>query len=163
MNTTLFLLCPTDCLESIINKEYKGNNYFYTSLVNIFTYNSTTYESIKGLVYKHHIKKIYFILSDQNKIVEDALEGQIYSEVRGLQNFNERIKFHKEQAELFCKTTEPMFLALSYYLNQKIRQLHLICQSDHSICIKGKVYLKHKNTFVDIYPDLVCLKAHNLN
>ena len=34
METTLFLLCPTDCLESKINEEFKGDNLLYTSLAN---------------------------------------------------------------------------------------------------------------------------------
>ena len=30
METTLFLLCPTDCLESKIKQEFKGDNLFYS-------------------------------------------------------------------------------------------------------------------------------------
>ena len=66
MNSTLFVLWPTDCLESIINIEYKGKNYFYTSLGNTFTYDLTTLGFIKALIDKHTIRKIHFVLSDNN-------------------------------------------------------------------------------------------------
>ena len=36
MNETLFLICPTDCLEARINEQYNTVNYFYTSLGNSF-------------------------------------------------------------------------------------------------------------------------------
>ena len=165
MSAILFLLCPTDCLETIINKEYRGKNYFYNSLGNTLTYDSATLASIKCLVIKHNIGKICFVLSEQNKIVKDALGGQIFSKLRGLQNFNEEIKLHKEQSELFWKTTDPIFSTLSYYLNQKIIELKLnfSCELRQSVNIKGKVYLKSKNTLVDIYPDLVCLTENKLN
>ena len=68
MNASLFFLCPTDCLESIVNKIYKGENYFYNSLGNALTLDSTTLESIKRLVCRHNIKNIYLVLSEQNKI-----------------------------------------------------------------------------------------------
>ena len=165
MNATLFFLCPTDCLESIINKVYKGKNFIYTSLGNTLTFDSKTLEYIKGLVYEQNIKKIYFVLSEQNKMVVDAMEGQTFSQVRGLQNFNQAIRFHKKQSNLFWNTTDLVFLTLSYYLNQKIMQLQLNLSTElyQSVNIKGKVYIKSKNTFVDIYPNLVCLTEYNLN
>ena len=72
MNASLFFLCPTDCLESIVNKNYKGNNYFYTSPGNNSSFDLISLESIKALICRHDIKNIYFVLSEQNKIVIDA-------------------------------------------------------------------------------------------
>lgn len=165
MNATLFFLCPTDCLESIVNKVYKGKNFICTSLGNTLTFDSKTLEYIKGLVYEQNIKNIYFVLSEQNKMVVDAMEGQTFSQVRGLQNFNQAIRFYKKQSNLFWNTTDLVFLTLSYYLNQKIMQLQLNLSTElyQSVNIKGKVYIKSKNTFVDIYPNLVCLTEYNLN
>ena len=165
MNASLFLLCPTDCLESIINKKYKGKNYFYTSLGNTLTFDSTTLESIKGLVCRHNIRKIYFVLSEQNKIVIDAMGGQTFSQIRGLQNFNKAINLNKKQSELFWKTSDSVFSTLSYYLNQKRIQLqvNLSYVLTQPVIIKGKIFIKSQNTFVDIYSDLVCLRKYNLN
>ena len=46
METTLFLLCPTDCLESKINEEFKGDNLFYSSLANNYSFDSKTIRDI---------------------------------------------------------------------------------------------------------------------
>lgn len=165
MDAALFLLCPTDCLESIINKEYKGKNFFYVSLGNTFRCDAKTIETIEGLVLKHHIKDIYFVLSKQNKIISKAMVGQNYPHILGLQNFQSVIDYHKEQAKLFWNPNDIIFLTLSYFLNQKIDQLQQKLKSEfnQSVNIKGKIYLKAKNIFVDIYPNLVCLTDESLN
>ena len=165
MNTSLFFLCPTDCLESIVNKKYKGKNYFYTSLGNTLTLDSTTLESIKRLVCRHNIRNIYLVLSEQNKMAVDAMEGQTFHKIRGLQNFNNSVNISKKQSKLFWKTSDPVFSTLSYYLNQKIRQLQLnfSCVLTQSVNLEGKIYIKSQNKFVDIYPDVVCLREYSLN
>ena len=50
MNTSLFLVCPTDYLETVINREYEGVNYFYTSLGNTSPNDLNTMETIKDLI-----------------------------------------------------------------------------------------------------------------
>ena len=60
METTLFLLCPTDCLESKINEEFKGDNLFYTSLANNSSFDSKTIREIEELVNRYSIKEVYF-------------------------------------------------------------------------------------------------------
>ena len=62
METTLFLLCPTDCLESKINEEFKGDNLFYTSLANNSSFDSKTIREIEELVNRYSIKEVYFVL-----------------------------------------------------------------------------------------------------
>ena len=58
METTLFLLCPTDCLESKINEEFKGDNLFYTSLANNSSFDSKTIREIEELVNRYSIKDL---------------------------------------------------------------------------------------------------------
>ena len=58
METTLFLLCPTDCLESTINKEFKGDNLFYSSLVNNSSFCINTVTNLEELVINNNIKEI---------------------------------------------------------------------------------------------------------
>ena len=101
----------------------------------------------------------------RNKIVSDAMGGQTFPQTRILQNFTKEIGLHKNQSKLFWNTTDVVFSTVSYYLNQKIIQLQQNLRSElyQSVNIKGKVYMKSENTFVDIYPDLVCLTEHNLN
>lgn len=42
MHKCLYLVCPTDCLEPIINNTFKQEHYFYTSLGNAFVADSET-------------------------------------------------------------------------------------------------------------------------
>ena len=93
------------------------------------------------------------------------MEGQTFPKISGLQNFNNSINQSKKQSELFWKTSEPVFSALSYYLNQKIRQLQLNLSHEltQSVNLEGKIYIKSQNKFVDIYPDVVCLRDYGLN
>ncbi len=58
METTLFLLCPTDCLESKINEEFKGDNLFYTSLANNSSFDSKIIREIEELVNRYSIKEV---------------------------------------------------------------------------------------------------------
>ena len=58
METTLFLLCPTDCLESKINEEFKGDNLFYSSLANNYSFDSKTIRDIEELVIDIVSKKL---------------------------------------------------------------------------------------------------------
>ena len=165
MYASLFFLCPTDCLESIINKNYKGKNYFYTSLGNNSSFDLISLDSIKALICRHDIRNIYFVFSEQNKIVIEAMRGQTSPQIRGLQNFNNSINLSKKQSELFWKTSDPVVSTLSYYLNQKIiqLQLNLSCLLTQHLTLKGKIYIKSQNKFIDTYPDLVCLREYNLN
>lgn len=165
MNSCLFLLCPTDFLEPIIGTKYKGERYFYAPLGNILTLDLSTVETIKDLLNKKNIRKIYFVLADDNRFFFDSLEEQNLSEIRGLKKLNKVIKNQKKQSKLFWLASDTKHLIISYYLNHKIKELELKLSStsDHSLMIRGKIYTKSKNTFVDIYPNLVCLKKFNLN
>ena len=129
------------------------------------TLDSITLESIIRLVCRHNIRNIYLVLSEQNKIAVDVMEGQTFPKIRGLQNFNNSINQSKKQSELFWKTREPVFSSLSYYFNQKIRQLQLNLSYvlTQSVNLEGKIYIKSQYKFVDIYPDVVCLRDYSLN
>ena len=165
MRKVLFLLCPTDCLEPIINSTFKYENYFYTSLGNSFVSDSETIKNIKELVRKHNIREIYFVLSNDNKIILDALGGQFFSDIRDLQNFYVEVIRQKEHSEVLWQTNNRQFSILSYYLNNKIKELRLELGhlSNLPIKINGKIHNREDHTFKQIYPDLICLEKHNLN
>ena len=75
MNETLFLVCPSDCLEARINEQFNTVNYFYTSLGNSFNIDQGSLKNIQELITNHSIKNIYFVLSSDNRFILDALEG----------------------------------------------------------------------------------------
>lgn len=93
------------------------------------------------------------------------MEGQNFPQIRGLQNLINEINLNKRQSELFWKTSDSVHPVLSYYLNRKIIQLqaNLGCVITQQLTLKGKIYIKSQNKFIDIYTDLVCLKKYSLN
>ncbi|MDC1162227.1 hypothetical protein OAT18_02175 [Tenacibaculum sp.] len=165
MQKHLYFLCPTDCIEPVINKTFKQENYFYSSLGNSFIFEHKTIESIKQLIRKYHIKKISFVLSINNDIVKDALGSQSFIKMRGLTNLYYQIIKQKKHSEIFWKTDYSQFSVLSYYLNSKIKELQLELGDiiDFPLEINGKIYDRFDNVFKNIYSDLICIEKHCLN
>lgn len=165
MHKALFLLCPTDCLETTINATFKHQNYFYTSLGNSFASDIETLENIKELLIKHNINNIYFILSSDNKIILDALKGYFFSEIKGLQKFYTEIRKQQKHLEAIQLTENNQYSIISYFLNHKIKELQFYLSNfhNHSVKINGKVYDRFENSFKNIYSSLICIKKHNLN
>ncbi|KAB1159433.1 hypothetical protein F7018_03740 [Tenacibaculum aiptasiae] len=165
MNKVLFLLCPTDCLETVVNDTFKYQNYFYTSLGNSFSPNHKTLDSLKELIIKNHIKNICFVLSNDNKIILDALGGQSFSNISGLDSFYNKITKEKRHSELVWLGDHRQDAIFSYFLNNKIKELQLSLGNfpRQSVKISGKVYNRYENNFKSIYSNLTCLKKHSLN
>ncbi len=165
MQKYLFLVCPTDCLEHTINKTFKYENFFYTSLGNSFIYDSKTIDYIRHFVRKHHIEEIYFVLSMDNKIVSDVSGNNEFSNIRSLTNFYKDITKQKEHSQLLFQRSNDQFTVLSYFLNKKIKELEsqLTDLSNHSIQIGGKIYHRDQNVFTNIRSDLVCLQKYHQN
>lgn len=166
MCKALFLLCPTDCLESTINQVYyKSENYFYTSLGNSFNIDFKTLTYIKEIIAKHHIKNIYFVLSSDNKVILDALGGQFFSNIKGLEAFYNQIRIEQKHSKAIQLTDNNRYTIISYFLNYKIKELQFYFNSLHnnSVRIHGKIYSRCENNFFNIYSGLLCVKKHNLN
>ena len=165
MHKCLFLLCPTDCLETVINKNFSGNNYFYTSLGNSITIENNTLKRIKELILKFRVSKLYIVLSDNNQIFLDALGGQYFSNTRGLQNLYKEVASQKQHSDQIWQIENHHFSIFSYFLNAKIKALQFALQTffDIEVAINGKVYSKENSTFKTIYSDLICLEKQSLN
>jgi hypothetical protein len=168
MQKCFFLICPTDCLEQTINKSFTYVNYFYSSLGNSFVYDRKTIGHLGKIIEKHQIKNIYFVLSTDNKIVEDALNNNSnnnFSNTRALNNFNTEITKQKEQSKIVSREGNLRFSLLSYFLNNKIKELEIQLSSvlNESVNIDGKIYDRELDTFTTIYSDLICLEKYQLN
>ena len=164
MQKHLYLLCITDCLETVINKTFFDDNYFYTSLSNSFLSENTSVTYIKNTVKKHKISKVSFVLASDNQIILDALGNQFFTE-KGLFNYsyNEIIKNQKIARLLTNK--DAYFSVISYYLNEKIKALknELDKALLFDIEVEAKIYDRTHHTFKNIYPDLVCIDRYCLN
>ncbi|MDN5202742.1 hypothetical protein QQ008_15240 [Fulvivirgaceae bacterium BMA10] len=165
MQNHLHFVCPTDYLEPIINNSFKHRNYYYTSLGNSVVFNDKIINQIEGLIKKNNIRKISFVLSNDNRIVLDALGNHDFPEITGLNNFHYEITRQKECSEMLWQTCNRQFSILSYYLNKKIKELELELSnlSIDQIKISGKIYNKQESIFSDIYSDLICREYFSLN
>jgi hypothetical protein len=165
MRKTLFLLCPTDQLEPIINRQAQDAPYFYASLGNSFNADPKTLQFLKTLITSHEIKAIYFVLSRDNKIVLDALGPQRFSDIKGLKRYYSHLVALQKESQLSWSSQAAQTALVSYYLNQKINTLQHAFASTAapSVTIRGKIYDKHAHRFYPIYSDLLCIKKPYLN
>ncbi len=165
MHKSFYLICPTDCLEHTINKKFKYENYFYTSLGNSFVYDRNTIEYISKIIKKHKIREICFVLSIDNKIVSDALNNNTFLNIGALNNFYTEIRQQKKHSEIAFKKENLQFTIISYYLNKRIKELEiqLINLSSQSIKIRGKIYNRNQDKFSTIYSELICIEKCQLS
>lgn len=165
MHKCLHLVCPTDCLESIINDRFEYENYFYTSLGNSVMFDGNTLCIIERLIKKHDIREVSLVLSINNRVVFDALENQKFSKIRGLKSFYANIKNQKTHSIALQHLNNKQFVFLSYYLNKKINKLKLGLNEGFikPLKISGKIYNKKENSFNCIYSDLIYLEKYHLN
>ncbi|MDN5213216.1 hypothetical protein QQ020_14200 [Fulvivirgaceae bacterium BMA12] len=158
MQKHLYFICPTDHLEPIINSTFKQENYYFTSLGNSIVFDTNMVSQLKELLQTKNIQDISFVLSDNNRIVSDALGKQAFSGITGLSNFYNQITRQRENSEEVWQTYNHQFLILSHHLNDKIKELKL-CLKQLSVDppkINGKIYNRHQEVFSDIYSDLIC-------
>ncbi|WP_452598895.1 hypothetical protein [Pontimicrobium sp. MEBiC01747] len=165
MHKALFLLCPTDCLETVINTKFASENYFYTSLANSFVSNTKTLDELNTLIVKHNITKIYFVLSRNNQIILDALGKQTFSNFSRLEPLYRSIYKYKGNSQTMWLAEKYQDSIISYFLNHKIKELEqkLSYFQSGTIKIDGKIYNKRENVFNNIYSDFICLKKYHLN
>jgi len=154
MEKSLVLLCPTDCLEPIINNAFDQENYFYTSLGNSLTLNV---EVLKSILENQSISKIQIFLSEDNQMVLDALDKQEHNTTRGLNTFYQDINRQKESSKFWSRVSNSRFILLSDYLNKKIIELQNSFGNSLSprLEIKGIIYFRKEKVFKEIYPELL--------
>lgn len=162
---SLFFICPTDCLEPVISDVFAQENFYYSSLGNSINFNAKSVGQIKKLIRKRDINEILFVLSNDNRIVLDALGKQNYSDVRGLGSFYKKVKLQRDQMGLSWQIWDRPSLLLSYHLNKKIRELTFRLKDfmTDGLSISGKIYNREEDQFTDIYPELICMEHANLN
>jgi len=163
MENNLFLLCPTDGLESVINHSFKGRNFFFTSLGNSLFLDKGILFDIEELIRKLEITSVYLILSKYNLFINDALSKQKFYEIQGMKNFYHEIYNLKKDSENSWQKDNQLYLVLSYYLEKRIKELKnkLSIIGKDSLKINGKIYNLQQGVFVQTYFSL--LYDYNLN
>ncbi len=165
MKNCLYFICPTDYLESIIESTFRQENYFYSSLGNSVAFGNYELKQIKKLIRTRNISTITFVLSDNNRIVLDALGNQEFSNIRGLKKTYSQVLQQKEHLDSTWQTLNPERLILSSFLNIKIKEFknRLSDLFTNQLTISGKVYNKKENKFDDIYSELICQEELIMN
>jgi hypothetical protein len=145
--------------------EFSSKNYFYTSLGNAFVSERETMKNIKELILKHHITNVCFVLSSENEIIMDAIQGRFFDQIKGLDDLYTQIEKERESSEVMFPTASREFSVISYFLNHKIQELafELGGLSGHNIDFSGQVYSSFEDSFRPIYSPLTCLEKYNLN
>lgn len=165
MQKLLYFICPTDCLEPIINNTFRQENYYISSLGNSIVFDNKAMDQLKELITSNNIREISFVLSYDNRVILDALGNQDFSEISGLNHFYKEIIRKKKDSEASWQTWNPQLLILSYYLNDKIRELKFRLNGlfFDRLKISGKIYNRRENIFKNIYSDSICIEYFGLN
>ena len=165
MKKSLHFICPTDCLETIIGDTFQQENYYYFSLGNSVIFHRKMLQEIQKLIMEKDITEISFVLSNNNRIVLDAFSNQDFSDIRGLNNYYAKLIEQRERVEVLWKTLNKQSLILSYYLNQKIKELEkgLSRLAISGLKMSGKIYNEKEESFKDIYPNIICMDYSHFN
>lgn len=165
MQSHLFFVCPTDHLETVIDKHFHEDNYYITSLGNSVNFNSPVSEEINALVEAKSIAEISFVLSDNNKIMMDALESENFKSIRGLENFYDKTSEPKKRTEVLRRAFHTEIPLITHYLNLKVQGLkpQLNNWFSDKVKVNAKIYLRQTNLFKEANVDLIHLEHFYLN
>jgi hypothetical protein len=150
MDKHLYFICPSDHLEATINKTYKQENYFCTSLANSLSFDDKTITCIRGLIESKHIFDITFVLATDNPVVKDALIGHHFSNINGLSKFNQLMYARKQRFGLLIQKKDLSYSMLNYHLHVKVNELRKTLQElwfAKHIKIDAKLYNREQHHF----------------
>lgn len=165
MDNCLYMICPSDNLEPVILDRFKGHKYFYTSLGNHLSLDHGSLLEIASLIVKDHVDEITIVLSEDNRIVRDALSNQDYAGITGLDEVYKDLIMHQRDVSSAWLGYDHYTMILSYYINEKIENLRsdLSNYLEYLPQINGKLYSKDYESFRDVHSNLVCIESTILN
>lgn len=166
MDKHLFFICPTDHLEVIINNTFKQENYFYSSLANSLMLDIDMVGHLNDLIETTYISEITFVLSDDNKIIREALINKDYADLRGLNKFYNHISYQKKRFGLIVQKQDLTRSLLSYYLNIRIKELNQKLSASWfsgQIKINAQIYERKQSNFLQINSKTFYKECFNLN
>ncbi len=162
MQNRLFFICPTDGLEPVINRRFKGRNYYYTSLGDSVVFDHNTVWQIKRLIRKHNIKEIFFVLSSNNSILLDALGNQEYEDITRLTQFYKDFKTYNKYSMVLSYIHKNLFSVLSSHLSHRVKDLKNALNQTllHEIKIGAKIFNNVDKDFQNVHCTNLIWKEH---
>lgn len=166
MHNRLFFVCPADRLESIINTKFRGVNHYYTSLGDSVIFDHNTVGQIKRLIIKNNIKEIFFVLSNNNPIVLDALGNQEYARITKMTDFYRNLKVDNKYPLVLWHINKNQLSVITPHLSNKIKELEKALSHTfmREIKIEGRIYSGSDFGFYSIKrKDLIWNEEFHLN
>ncbi len=165
MKKHLYFVCPTDQIETFLNKNYQEECYYLTSLGNSITFSPRLIKELNVFIDSKGISEITFILSTTNKLILDALTSKDFKQVRGIKRFYRNIVEQKKRTSKIWQVEEIQIPVISSFLNSKTRELQYLLgkQKTDYIKVNAKIYNRRKKMISDIQPDLLILESFRLN
>jgi len=94
----LFLICPTDAMEPLLAKRFKGQAFFYTALGAYFEWDLSTQENLISLIKRRNIKQIVVLTKMTNTFFVEKLKVKYnlanYSVEKSLQFIEDALPKH---------------------------------------------------------------------
>lgn len=150
MKKRLFFVCPSDFMEPVINKVFKGDNYFLTSLGNSVYFDGSLIMEIINLIENEGVKEIKFILSDDNKIFQDAYGDKKFAVLTGLESFYGDVACQMKQPVQQWHMKYSGALTIPNHLNKKIEELrsNLCDRNLAEVKIDYKIFNRQRQKFI---------------
>ena len=157
MHKHLYFVCPSDNLESIIDKKFPQENYFLSSLGSSISFNSDFIEEVNALIESKDIEKITFVLSDDNKFVHDGIKNQNFSNINDLRKLYKNISDHKRLTTKVYLKKNAQKLITSHLLKQKINEMNMNLYEwlSSKVNIDAKIYSRNNDSFNVVPSDLI--------
>lgn len=154
MKNTLFLICPTDYMEPVIEEYFVGNKYFYTSLGNsIHLRDDNTFGQIKQFIRKKNISKIVFVLKENNKIFKDAMSHSSFEEIRSLGDLYDELKYHKSLFSHHNNKVIRRKLCVSSFLSNKVLSLkNMLMGNFPQLVVEAILFAESDPYFINVLP-----------
>ncbi len=161
----LYFVCPTDNMETLVNNNFDQDNYYVTSLGNSIPFDMSLIEEISALIEVKRIRNITFVLSNENRLLIDAIEHQTYTGLQGLDDFYSLIGRYTKDFTKMWRTNDLHTQVLSFYLDMKTNELRSKLNSwlANELTIDAKIYDTQSHIFNNISVNRHQLQPFNLN
>jgi len=166
MTKCLYFLCPTDFLESTIDRLTISKNYFYSSLGNFPLTDLNQASELIHLIKGQQINRIYFVLSDNNRFFTIKSDVKRYSTNSSVISLLDSISKQRNKLSNIGQPFNDKHILLSYYLNKNVLQFSRLLANFQTLGvveIGAKIYLCEENRFIDSMSEIVYTEVVSSN
>ncbi len=142
----LFLICPTDHIESVLNRTSGSKAYFYTALGASFSWDIATQQGLTALIENKNIDQVIFVTKYTNLFYKETVATE--NEYASFRVNQKIIKLEKTLPNYFLKQSHPMLKVMLLASRHLHRQQQCILETSllgktlkqNRICLKSFVY-----------------------